>query len=60
MIKITYLNPRMIIADEGKILTNGEVYSSVIYLGKDEDIANWQEINEEDVPKTENEAEAVG
>ncbi len=60
MIKITYLNPRMIIADEGKILTNGEVYSSVVYLGKDEDIAIWQEIDISDVPKTENEAEAVG
>lgn len=55
MIKITYLNPRMIIADEGKVLTNGEVYTTVVYLGKDEDIANWQEIDISEVPKTENE-----
>ncbi|MGN1133722.1 MAG: hypothetical protein ACI4RN_04610 [Oscillospiraceae bacterium] len=58
MIKITYLNPRMLIADEGKTLTNGDVYTNVIYLGKDEEISNWQEINAEDVP--ENEAEEVG
>ena len=55
MIKITYLNPRMIIADEGKVLTNGEVYTTVVYLGKDEDIANWQEIDISEVPETENE-----
>ena len=53
MLKIDYLNPKMIIADEGKVLTNGEVYTSVVYLGVDEKIDNWSEINEEDVPKTE-------
>ena len=50
MIKITYLKPQMLIADEGKMLTNGEVYTSVIYLGKDENIDNWQEINADEVP----------
>lgn len=58
MIKIEYLNPKMIIAGEGKVLTNGEVYTSVVYLGVDERVDNWSEINEEDVPKPE-EAEAV-
>ena len=50
MIKITYLNPQMLIADEGKMLTNGEVYTSVIYLGKDENMDNWYEINADEVP----------
>ena len=50
MIKITYLKPQMLIAGEGKMLTNGEVYTSVIYLGKDENIDNWQEINADEVP----------
>ena len=56
MIKITYLNPQMLIAGEGKMLTNGEVYTSVIYLGKDENIDNWQEINADEMP-TESEVE---
>ena len=64
MIKIDYLNPQMLIADEGKMLTNGEVYTSVVYLGKDENIDNWQEINADEVPteteiETENEEELI-
>lgn len=55
MIKITYLNPQMLIADEGKMLTNGEVYTSVVYLGKDENADNWQEINADEVPVEESE-----
>lgn len=55
MIKITYLNPQMLIADEGKMLTNGETYTSVVYLGKDENIDNWQEINADEVPSAESE-----
>lgn len=59
MLKIDYLNPKMIIADEGKVLTNGEVYTSVVYLGINEDSSNWSEINAEDVPKPE-ESESEG
>lgn len=55
MLKIDYLNPKMLIADEGKVLTNGEVYTSVVYLGINEDSSNWSEINAEDVPKPEEE-----
>lgn len=51
MVKILYLKPRMLIADEGKTLTDGETYTPVVYLGKDEIPDNWQEINMEDVPK---------
>ena len=53
MIKITYLNPQMLIADEGKMLTNGETYTSVVYLGKDENADNWHEINADEVPESE-------
>ena len=53
MLNIDWTNPKMLIADEGKVLTNGEVYTSVVYLGVDEDVSNWSEINEADVPKTE-------
>ena len=64
MIKITYLKPQMLIADEGKMLTNGETYTSVVYLGKDENADNWQEINADEVPteteiETENEEELI-
>ena len=44
MVKILYLNPRMLIADEGKTLTDGETYTNVVYLGKNENPDNWQEI----------------
>ena len=57
MIKITYLNPRMIIADEGKALTNGNVYTTVVYLGKDENADNWREVNADEVPVNEEENE---
>ena len=64
MIKIDYLNPKMLIAEEGKVLTNGETYTSVVYLGKDENIDNWHEINADEVPteteiETENEEELI-
>ena len=43
------LNPRMLAADEGKTLTDGETYSQVVYLGKDESVDNWQEVDESEV-----------
>ncbi len=51
MNKFLYLKPRMLIADERKILTDGETYTNVVYLGKDENPDNWQEINEADMPE---------
>ena len=50
MIRIDYLNPRMLIADEGKVLTNGETYSAVVYLGAEENADNWTET---EIPKEE-------
>lgn len=59
MIKITYLNPQMLIAGEGKMLTNGETYTLVVYLGKDENMDNWYEINADEVPVEESEEELI-
>lgn len=59
MIKIDYLDPKMLIADEGKMLTNGKTYTSVIYLGKDENMDNWYEINADEVPVEESEEELI-
>ena len=50
MIKIDYLNPKMLIADVNKVLTTGEIYTNVVYLGIDENADNWQEINADEVP----------
>ena len=42
---------KKITASEGKILTNGEVYSKEIYLGKYDSPDNWNEITEEEYNK---------
>ncbi|MGN0661107.1 MAG: hypothetical protein ACI4JX_05235 [Oscillospiraceae bacterium] len=54
MIRIDYLNPRMLIADEGKVLTNGEAYSAVVYLGAEENADNWSEITSEEAKNQQN------
>lgn len=57
MIKIDYLNPKMLIASEGKILKKGEQYSSVVYLGVNSTADEWEEVDlsekpEQKLPKT--------
>ena len=37
-------------ADEGYVLTNGETYSTVVYLGINDSPENWHEIPESEVP----------
>ena len=44
-------------ADEGKILTNGETYSSEVYLGIYDSPSNWREILESEVPSEKPEQE---
>ena len=51
MKKFLDLNPRMLVADEGKMLTDGETYSPVVYLGKNESVDNLREIDQEDIPQ---------
>lgn len=36
---------------QGKVLTDGETYSPVVYLGKNENPDNWQEVNESEAPE---------
>ena len=54
--RILYETPIHIIADEGKTLTNGEIYSTEVWLGKLDSPENWREIHETDVPINEEEA----
>ena len=45
--KIIDIELKCLKADEGKVLTNGEAYSSVggeIYLGVNDSVDNWHEI----------------
>ena len=38
----------ILIADEGKVYTNGSTYGVEIYLGNGDSVDNWQEIALED------------
>lgn len=42
-------------ADEGMFLTDGETYGKTIVLPESADPAEWREVTEEDLPKTEEE-----
>lgn len=42
---------KKITASEGKVLTNGEVYSEEVYLGKFDSPDNWYEITTEEYNK---------
>lgn len=46
-------------ADEGKVLTNGEIYGKQIYLGENDEPSNYREITDEEyeVIKVQNEVE---
>lgn len=37
-----------IVADEGKVLTNGDIYGKVIALGKGDSVDNYYEITDEE------------
>ena len=40
-----------IIADKGMILTDGQTYGRVVYLGKEDSADNWHEITEGEYEK---------
>ena len=48
--QIIYENPIHLIADEGKILTDGESYSTEVWLGNLDSPSNWHEV---EVPQDE-------
>lgn len=39
---------KIIYADEGKILTNGEIYGKIIYLADDASVEDYHEITDEE------------
>lgn len=39
---------RHIIASEGTVLTNGEIYAAELWLGQGDTITNWREISKEE------------
>ena len=47
---------RVLTASDGMVLTNGETYSTQVYLGIHDSSDNWREIPETDIP-TENDEE---
>ena len=57
--KITEIKTIRLDADEGKILTNGTVYVTPVFLGVNESVDNWHEITleEYEVIKQEQEEE---
>lgn len=60
--EIINIELRCIKADEGKVLTNGEAYSSIggeIYLGVNDAVENWHEITEEEYNKKMKELETM-
>ena len=42
----TLITLRQLEAEEGHVLTNGEAYGKVIYLGKNDSPENWHEITD--------------
>lgn len=43
-----------LVADEGKVIQNiasPHVYGRIIHIGLNDSAENWQEINEDDIPK---------
>jgi hypothetical protein len=44
-----------LIADEGKVLTNGTEYTTALYLGAYDSVDNWQEVDESEAPQKEEE-----
>lgn len=49
--KILNENPIHLIADEGRILTDGETYSTEVWLGKLDSPYNWREVPESEAPE---------
>lgn len=48
------INEKTIIPDEGKVLTNGTAFGSIVILGKNDRIDNWHEITEEEAERLQN------
>ena len=49
--KTETITQRILTADEGKYLTNGETYGKTVVLPEDADPAVWREVAETELPK---------
>lgn len=47
-------------ADEGMMLTNGETFGKVVYLGTNDSADNWHEITDEEAEKLQRTGEGDG
>ena len=55
------IDKKTIQADSGMVLTNGETFGSIVYLGTNDSIDNWHEITEEEAERLQNtETEPTG
>lgn len=50
------MNITKLIASIGMVLTNGEAFGTIVYLGKNDNAANWYEITEEEAARLQEEA----
>lgn len=47
------ITQRILTADEGMYLTNGETYGKTVVLPAEADYSAWYEVTEDQLPKTE-------
>lgn len=50
---------RELIASEGKVLTDGTTYAKVVYLAPSASMQDWHEIDESEVPQSQDESEVI-
>ena len=51
--KTETITQRILTADEGKYLTNGDTYGKTVVLPVDADHTIWREVTEEELPQKE-------
>lgn len=51
--KTEIVKQRILTADEGKFLTDGETYGKTVVIPADADYSGWKEVEEEELPKDE-------
>ena len=49
--KTQIVEQRILIADEGMFLTDGETYGKTVVIPADADHSVWREVTEEELPK---------
>ena len=57
--KTQIVEQRILTADEGMFLTNGETYGKTVVLPADADHSVWKEVTEDELPKADEGGELV-